>query len=308
MKTNLIDSHFHINRLTNYKEKIFRALENGVCAGLVAGVWNEDTLDIIQSYFDKDKIIFHRRPTFSLNDLQLNKFSCFLAHGLHPAFIHINWLLEDGLLNEGKMGKDIELFKKILDENQEHIWAIGETGFDLSRDIIQHPSSVRQTKEQILKLQTIAFDVCVEQAIAYDLPLIVHTRNAWKFTLSKLKEARKKGLKNIMIHCYSGSAEELKELEKLKIYCSFGGVTTWKKASKVKGAFVSCKENLRLLETDSPDLSPEFLDGTRLSENEPSTLNFIAKVCASYLNCSMETLVQQININFVNFLANRIES
>lgn len=301
MQTTLIfDSHFHLNLMKYPEENIKNALENGVVGGLCAGVWPTD----FNSFYFPDhsygiKIQFAKKD--EKNIWSTSKFLCFLALGLHPEFLARHWLDSQGNVLQKKIENDLDLFHRVIDERNEFIWAIGETGFDLSKDALQ-AAGPNVTKEKLLDLQAQSFDFCIEMSAKFQLPLIVHSRSAWAVTLKKLNEAKVKGCPGIMIHCYSGPAEEMKILEKLGIYCSFGGVTTWKTAKKARRAFELCAPHLRLVETDSPDLSPEFSNGEKKDNNEPANLSYIAEYLSKVSGISYANFCQQMNENFKKYL------
>lgn len=286
------------------------AIDSQVFAGIAAGVWNQDTLqnlsiakdphlNSILNFLEKSNIYAEEKTDFQIN---LNKFSCFLAHGLHPMRVHEHWLNEDGSENVEKIGRDISLFHEILLENRNYIWAIGETGFDLSYDVMQNKKCKGISKTQIFELQNIAFETCIYSALKHKLPIILHLRASWDLCLKKIKWAKKLGLKNIMIHCYSGPAQDMKIMSDLSVYCSFGGVPTWKKAVNNRNAFLKCHPHFRLLETDSPDLPPEIPGVGKLEINEPANLKQIIKILAPYVNMSEAELIKSSNENILKFL------
>ena len=285
-------------------------MNSQVFAGIAAGVWHQDTLQNISiskelhinsllDLLEKSDTNIEENNHFNLNP---NKFSCFLAHGLHPMKVHENWLNEDGSEDVTQIGKDISLFHEILSENKSFIWAIGETGFDLSNEIMQNKKCKGISKTQLFELQNIAFETCINSAINYELPVILHLRAPWDLCLQKIKWAKKSGLKNLMIHCYSGPAQDMKILSDLSIYCSFGGVPTWEKAINNRNAFIKCHPNFRLLETDSPDLPPEIPGIGKLEVNEPANLKQIIKILAEHLSITESELIKTSNENVLKFL------
>lgn len=106
----------------------------------------------------------------------------------------------------------------------------------------------------------------------------------------------------MMIHCYSGPSQELKLMSQLSIYCSFGGVPTWKKAVNNKLSFIKCNSNYRILETDSPDLPPEIPGVDKLKVNEPGNLRKIVEILAPFLNIEEKKLIKSSNENILKFL------
>jgi Tat protein secretion system quality control protein TatD with DNase activity len=217
-------------------------------------------------------------------------------------YVHEKWLNEDGSENVTKIGEDISIFQACLSENRSQIWAIGETGFDLSNEILRNNKCKGISKSQLFELQNIAFETCINSAMKFELPVILHLRAPWDICLQKMKWAKKIGLKNMMIHCYSGPAQEMKIMSDLSIYCSFGGVTTWQKAVNNRNAFLKCHSSFRMLETDSPDLPPEIPGIGKLETNEPANLKQIIKILATYLNISENDLIKSSNENILKFL------
>lgn len=291
--------------MDNLNVVLENSIRQNVVAGIVAGVWNEDTLQNLSFSTDSqfnsnlDFILKNNKQTKNIN---LKKFSCFLSHGLHPMYVHEKWLLPNGSQNKEKIQQDISFFHEILTENLNHIWAIGETGFDLSNTVLEHKNCVHLSKSDIIEIQNRAFEECIYTAIKYNFPVILHLRAPWSLCIQKIKWAKKEGVKNMMIHCYSGPSQELKTLTKLSIYCSFGGVPTWQKAVKNRESFIKCDPLLRMLETDSPDLPPEIPGKGKLAINEPGNLKEIVKILAPHLNISEAELIKSSNKNTLKFL------
>ncbi len=130
---------------------------------------------------------------------------------------------------------------------QKKIVAIGEIGLDYYWDIPKDPQQ-RIFAEQL--------------SLAGDLnaPVVIHDREAHGDTLRFLKKYRPK---SALLHCYSGSAEFLKEILRLDCYISLGGTVTFKNARhSVEVAEVVPLDKL-LLETDAPYLSPVPFRGKR---------------------------------------------
>lgn len=307
MQKFIIDSHFHLNHLNDIKLAVTNSIDASVKLGLIAGVWNEDTLQNISLFANPDYspiLDLLNRESFLNQAFQINenKFSCFLAHGLHPMQIHERWLSKNGDEDIEQIAKDYQTFEKILTTHLSFIWAIGEAGFDLSKSVLLHPNCQGLAKNQILELQNIAYEYLVNCAVKYNLPLILHLRAPWNFCYERITWAKAKGVQKIMIHCFSGSAEELQKLAQLSVFFSFGGVPTWRNAHKSREAFIQCPAHLRLLETDSPDLPPELPELGKLTYNEPARLKDIAQILSKQVNLSTTALIAQTNFNALKFL------
>ncbi len=306
----MFDCHFHVNYFP--KVEINSILEKakaaGVFGGLVAGVWNEDTLQNLEWRVDPSlrSLRYFSRADVEAQWLDFPKkqdpFGVFLAHGLHPFYIHQHWLEENGVLLNDKINKEKLIFEDILSKNTDLIWAIGETGFDVSQEVIHHPHCKGLSKKEILSLQTECFRFCVFHAKEQNLPMILHSRGAWRHTMKELEFAFKEGVKAAMIHCYGGPVNDLPKLAEMGVFVSFGGVATWPKAKKVVEAARVCPANIFMLETDSPDLPPQHADGTRPLKNHPHELAYISQTIADLRGVSRSEIQALSDLNLKKFL------
>ncbi len=182
---------------------------------------------------------------------------------------------------------DVEDLAKIdsLDEllKEKKIVAIGEIGLDYywnkeNKDI---------QKEMFIKQ--------IELANKYNLPIVIHTRDAAIDTIDILKNhpCNKKGV----FHCCPLNQELIKEGLKLGFYISFSGNITFKNA-KSDACIGLVPLDRILIETDSPYLAPEPLRGTR---NDSRNVKLVAQKIASVKNLSLEEVAK---ITYDN--ANRI--
>lgn len=181
------------------------------------------------------------------------------AVGIHPENIEN---LQDDYL---------DVLARLYTEN-EKIVAIGEIGLDYYWDIPKEP------QQKIFAQQlSLVNDL--------DAPVVIHDREAHKDTLDFLKKYRPK---NALLHCYSGSAEFLKEILPLGCYISLGGTVTFKNARhSVEVAEVVPLERL-LLETDAPYLSPVPFRGKR---NQSDYIIYAAKRIAEIRGMSAQEIL-----------------
>ena len=182
---------------------------------------------------------------------------CIPMMGLHPCYVKENFKDELNIV-QGWLAK-----RKFA--------AIGEIGLDFYWD----KSFVYEQYE--------AFRIQIEWAIAYQMPIVIHTRNAMQETINLVKEYAPKGVKGIF-HCFSGSYESAKEIINAGFYLGVGGVITYKNAGLAE---VLTKIDLQhlVLETDAPYLTPLPFRGKR---NESSYLKYIIARLAEVKNCSVE--------------------
>lgn len=149
--------------------------------------------------------------------------------------------------------------------------ALGEIGLDYHWDIekdIQHR----------------AFEEQLKLSLELDVPVVVHDREAHIDTMNYLKKYKPKGL----VHCFSGSVEMLKEVMKLGMSISLGGVVTYKNARVPVEVAKNVPLDRLLLETDAPYLSPVPNRGKR---NDSSNISFTAEKIAQIREMDAQKLV-----------------
>ncbi len=149
--------------------------------------------------------------------------------------------------------------------------AVGEIGFDFYWD------------KTFAKEQHQAFIIQMEWAIKYNLPIVIHTRNAMQETINLVKQYVPMGLRGIF-HCFGGSYESAQEIIKAGFLLGIGGVITYKKAGLGEVLAKIDLEHL-VLETDAPYLTPVPFRGKR---NESSYLKYIIDKLAEVKNCSVD--------------------
>jgi TatD DNase family protein len=143
--------------------------------------------------------------------------------------------------------------------------AIGETGLDFYRE----SAPPRADQER-------AFAAQIELARETGKPLVIHTRAAEEETLAQLA-AEAQGV-SVVMHCFS-MPERLQECVARGYAISFAGNVTYKSAADLAQAAREVPEELLLVETDAPYLSPQVV---RKDRNEPAfvahTAAFIAEL------------------------------
>lgn len=186
-----------------------------------------------------------------------NPESFFCMMGLHPCSVKENFR------EELKIARDY-LGKR-------HFVAVGEIGLDFYWD------------KTFTKEQYEAFHTQVEWALHFELPIVIHSRNSTDECIKVVAQHQKGKLKGVF-HCFSGSAEQARQVIDLGFYLGIGGVVTFKNAGldKVMG---SVGLEYILLETDAPYLAPVPLRGKR---NEPSYLKYVVEKLADLKKCSSE--------------------
>lgn len=142
--------------------------------------------------------------------------------------------------------------------------AIGEAGLDYYYD-----HSPRDIQRQCFAEQ-------IQLAHHHDLPLIIHTRDAWDDTFDILRA--EKPPRQTIFHCFSGGADEAKAALDLGAFLSFSGIVTFPSATDVVAACALCPTDHILVETDSPYLAPVPLRGRT---NQPANVAVVGTHVAS---------------------------
>lgn len=155
---------------------------------------------------------------------------CFPMIGLHPTSVDANYETE------------LKIVARELEHSGEYV-AIGEVGMDLYWD------------KTYLKQQQIVLDKQIGWALEYNLPIVIHCRDAFDYIYNVLEPYRKTPLKGIF-HSFTGTAEEAaRVLEFPGFSIGVNGVVTFKK-SHLPGVLAEIPLEKIVLETDSPYLTP----------------------------------------------------
>ena len=178
---------------------------------------------------------------------------------------------------------DLVLLEEQVKNNK--IVALGEIGIDYY-----------WTKENSKK-QIYFFKKQLELAKTYDLPVIVHARDASQEVFDIIKDS---GVRKGSMHCYSGSLELAKEYIKLGFYIGIDGPITYPNNKKGIDIITNIPVENLLLETDSPYLPPESKRG---KVNTPLNIPEIASKVSEVRNIPVEEILE-ITYNNANKLFN----
>lgn len=179
---------------------------------------------------------------------------CFPMIGLHPTSVNANY------------EKELEIVARELKFSKEYV-AIGEIGMDLYWD------------KTYLKEQQIVLDKQVNWALEYDLPIVIHCRDAFDYIYKVLEPYKKTPLRGIF-HSFTGTAEEAtRVLEFSDFFIGINGVVTFKK-SHLPEILAGIPLEKIVLETDSPYLTPVPNRGKRNeSAYVKDTLMKVSEIC-----------------------------
>ena len=158
--------------------------------------------------------------------------------------------------------------------------AIGETGLDFFRD---HATRDEQDR---------AFRAQIEIARRVDKPLVIHMRDSTEETFALLA-AEADGVA-VILHCFSAGPERVSEAAERGWYCSFAGNVTYPKSGLLRESAQAVPDELLLVETDAPFLSPQPMRG---KPNEPANVVATAERVAEERGVSYADLESMVEAN-----------
>ena len=162
---------------------------------------------------------------------------------------------------------DLASVREMLSE--EVVVAVGEIGLDYHYDMP-------------LDKQRELFAHQLEWAVEFQLPVVIHSREAEDDVLSSLRE---KKCSRGVIHCFTEGPNMARGAVKLGFYVSFAGILTFKNAHELRAIAAEVPLERILIETDSPFLAPVPYRGKR---NEPAFVVEVARTIAELHGISLE--------------------
>jgi len=263
-----IDIHSHLN-FPDYEkdfEGVIQRLKDTNTATIVVGT------DLVSS-----------QKAVEIAEKYENIFACI---GLHPAD-------DAGEIFDEKEFEKLMVSKKVV--------AVGECGLDYGRVL---PADLRRLNADDADLsaekqrQKIDFEKQINFAIKFDLPLMLHVRNAHKDVLNILKEKKKEFAEKLRgnVHFFSGDKDIAKEYLDLGFTMSFTGVITFTKDYDEVIKFIPLERMMS--ETDCPFVTPIPHRGKR---NEPAFVQEVVKKIAEIRGEDFEIVKKALSDNAVKY-------
>lgn len=255
----LIDTHSHINMmvkkefdipLTEMQARSAQTIiEQAACAGVTRFV------NVGTSLVESNNCVLLARM---FKDV-------YATIGTHPNDLKKEWR------------DDIGQYKKLLQEKERHkIVGIGEIGLDY-----HYPGFNKQ-------LQYDGFKAQIELALEYNLPLVIHTRDAGDEILRVLQEYKQNGVRGT-IHCFSEGLDFAREAIALGFVLGIGGTLTYPKNETLRQVCREVDLKSIILETDAPFLPPQSMRG---QQNSPAAIAVIAQYLADLKEVSLQEVAQ----------------
>ena len=240
----IIDTHCHLDD-QRYKDDLDSVIKRAVDSGV-------STLVIPGA--DIEDLPFAKEISHKYDNI-------YFASGVHP-YHHSDF--DEDIIKE--FAKD----KKCV--------AIGECGLDYYR-LPENENDIVVEK----KAQKEVFKKQIEIAKDFDLPIIVHIRDANDDSKQLILKSNASKVGGIL-HCYNAS-KHLLSLSESGFYFGIGGVVTFKNAKNLVEILPQIPLDKIVLETDAPYLTPHPHRGER---NEPSYTKFVAQKIADILSMDVD--------------------
>ncbi|OGX25883.1 MAG: hypothetical protein A2787_05535 [Omnitrophica WOR_2 bacterium RIFCSPHIGHO2_01_FULL_48_9] len=204
---NIIDTHTHLDHLEDIEGALRRAQQAGVAAIVAVGV-----------------------------DLAANKRNLEIKRATQQPKIYVALGIHPGNINPAEVAATL----KFIRENIKEVVAIGETGLDYWYKWVKKDEAKKQEQRATFQKQ-------LELAKEFDLPVVIHSRGAWRDCLSMTQQA---GVKKALFHWYSGPVDILQEILAGGYYVSTSPSVAYSPQSRE--AMAAAPIERTLIETDSP--------------------------------------------------------
>jgi TatD DNase family protein len=210
-----------------------------------------------------------------------------LEKGIHLAERH-NWIFNAAATTPHDVEKEGELFFPAVEKatHEGKLIAIGETGLDYH---YQH-SPVFSQKAYLVRYFALA--------VAAKLPIIFHCRDAFK-DLFELSDHHYQG-RPAVLHCFTGTMEEVKGCLERGWMISISGIITFKKSALLREVAAYVPLDRLFIETDTPYLAPQSKRG---KANEPGYIDETAQALAAAKGISIEEVGEATARNTSQFFS-----
>lgn len=254
----IFDTHAHYDD-ERYKEDLKHVIEDN---------YNNGVLKIVNASYDLESSIKSKELADRFDNV-------YYSVGIHPDSVREN------------AERDIQELERMIKEYKDKtkLVAIGEIGLDY-----------HYTKDN-KELQKEYFEKQLELAIMYNLPVIIHCRDAADDMFHILKDEKYKEL-NLVFHCFQPTDTIANLVIKRKWMIGLGGNITYKRSKHSIDLIKLIPLDQIIVETDAPYLSPEPVRGTR---NESKNIKYVIEKLADIKEIDVEMLQNILYDNSIKF-------
>jgi TatD DNase family protein len=260
-------------------------------AHLNFSAFDEDREAVIKRAIDEGVYMINAGTKYSTSKKAIEIASSFdkgvyAAVGLHP--IHLGTGLVK-IKNDGEEEVEINVKEEFFDKEKylelaknDKVVAIGEVGLDY-----WYKPKGTAKKELFKQKQKEVFIQNIEIAKELNLPLIIHCRVANEDLWDIIKDIEIKGV----LHCFTGSAEDLERYLSKGLYIGLNGLIFNLNSEEV---IKEIPLDRILVETDCPYLTPPFFKEQR---NEPLFIKEVVKEVARIKGLSFKEVEERTTLN-----------
>jgi TatD DNase family protein len=195
--------------------------------------------------------------------------NCHACYGLHPYW------------SASHTDADIEALRSFIETHA--AVAVGECGLDFRSDHIPDDAARQRQLAQ--------FEAQLGIAVELELPVVIHAVKSTQQVIDMLKHFP--GIRGMM-HSYSGSLEQARQLIDMGLYISIGSIVSYQRANKLRKVAGRIPLQAMLLETDAPDQPGSDHQGER---NEPAYLGDTVRSIAQLRDESVAMIAAQTTAN-----------
>ncbi|MBP9717826.1 TatD family hydrolase [Candidatus Gracilibacteria bacterium] len=164
-------------------------------------------------------------------------------------------------------------------QSEPKIVALGEMGLDYFKNF--QPKEVQQH----------AFRAQLQLARKFNLPVIIHCRDAFEDVFEILEQEKNE---RVLLHCFTGTRAQAQIAFDRGYYIAFTGILTYPSAQELQEVARMAPADKIVIETDCPYLAPQSKRGQR---NEPSFLPEVAEKLAQLRGMPLAQLEDQLVMN-----------
>lgn len=249
----IIDTHAHLDQVDNIAQALADAYQAGVCDVVTMGV-----------------------------DLHSNKKNLEIRKSFEHPNIHLALGIHPGNINLDEIDETIQVIR-------EHIVdavAIGEVGLDYWYKGVKKDKEKKRRQKEVFKLQLLL-------AKEFNLPVVVHSRGAWRDCLETIKEV---SIQKAVFHWYSGPLDILEEVLKCGYYVSATPSLAYSPQSREAMSYAPIEKTL--IETDCPVF---FRDEKGGFKAQPKDVFRTLRIYADLKNVDEQQALDVFNRNAKDF-------
>ena len=211
----IIDTHAHLEEIENLEQALKEAEHAGV-EGIVAM-----SMDLASCRKTLEIKKDHPRPQIHA------------AMGMHPSEVNLN---------------DLTAIVQMIGEHSQELVAIGEIGLDFWYKSVKKDKAKKNEQRKV-------FATFLDLAKELNLPVVIHSRGAWRECFEMTKSS---GVKKANFHWYSGPLDVLSDIMKSGYFVSTSPSLAYSPQSREAVSQANIEQ--LLIETDSPvyyQISPD---------------------------------------------------